>query len=198
MDNRHQPGVEAHVAVVDMAELMGDHRLQFLTVEHHDGAAGDPDHRFLWGKAGGECIDPGIGQHVHLRYRRARGQGHFLDHIEQPLFFQAVRVQVDQPATQALGDHLAAGFQFGVLAHAAADHHQEHYRGDHRGQLPVEARRLLHLLEKLQPEQVQRQAGDRHQAQHGQDHQQHQGAGTPFGPGLVFKKFIGPSMVTGA
>ena len=66
----------------DMTEFMGNHALQFIAAELADRPSGYPNHRILRRQAGGKRVDPDIIEHIHRRHRGARGQSHFLDHIE--------------------------------------------------------------------------------------------------------------------
>ena len=131
MQYRDQACVEAHIAVEDMAELVGNHPLQLFTREQADCPAGNPDHRILRRQAGGKGIDPHIIQHIHRRHRGARGQSHLLHHIKQALFFQALRREVDQTPTQPFGHRLTATAELQALVEAAQQHHTDYGQGDH-------------------------------------------------------------------
>ena len=83
LQQRRQVDVQAHVAVEDVAEFMGDDALQLVAPEMVDGATGDSHYRVGGGEAGGEGIDAAlIVQHINRRYRHIGRQCHFLDHIE--------------------------------------------------------------------------------------------------------------------
>jgi hypothetical protein len=121
----HQADIEPHIAVEDMAELMGDDALQLLPVQTLDGALSDADHRVARRKAGGEGVDARfIGQQVHRRYRRTRGDGHFLDDVEQLALIQVLRILREQLSAQRLRNNLAAGRQGDHLVEAAGKYHR--------------------------------------------------------------------------
>ncbi len=185
-----QAHVEAHVAVVDMTELMGDHALQLFTAEQADGAAGHADHRVLGTQAGGEGVDADIVEDIHRGHRRARGQGHFLDDIEQAALLEVLRREVDQATAQALGDHLAAGVQLHALVQAAAQHHGDHHQRHDADQRSIQQRRATpaRRLAIEMPDQRQGEAGQGNQAGDRQRHQQNQASGLTPGAVLVFKE----------
>ena len=80
-----QPQVEPHVAVEDVAELVGDDALQLVARELLGAAARDADHRVAGREAGREGVDALLlVQQEHGRHRHAGGEGHFLDDVQQP------------------------------------------------------------------------------------------------------------------
>ena len=57
MQQADQPDVQPHVAVEDVAELVGDDALQLVAGELLGAAAGDRHHRVAGRVAGGEGVD---------------------------------------------------------------------------------------------------------------------------------------------
>ena len=83
--NAHQADVQAHVAVEDVAVLVGDHALQLVAVELVQGAAGDRHRRVGWGISGGERVDRRLLlHHEDRRHGHAGRDRHLLDHVAQP------------------------------------------------------------------------------------------------------------------
>ncbi|MNC90165.1 hypothetical protein D3C83_62290 [compost metagenome] len=61
---------------------------------------------------GGERVDAGlVGQHEHLRLADARGDGHFLDDVQQALALGIFFLGQHRHAAQRARDHGAAGTQ---------------------------------------------------------------------------------------
>ena len=84
MQKTQDPYVESHVPIEDVAELMRNDPLKLIAREGFDASAGDSHDRVLRGRSGRKRIDPQFAfQQVHRRYRRARGQSHLLDDVEQ-------------------------------------------------------------------------------------------------------------------
>ena len=84
-DQADQPDVQPHVAVEDVAELVGHHALQLVAGQVVEAALGDGDHGIARGVAGREGVDARLLQNIDGRHRHARGDGHLLDDVEQPL-----------------------------------------------------------------------------------------------------------------
>ena len=85
-----------------MAELVGDHALQFLARQPLQGAARDADRRVLRTVAGGEGVDGRVVvDDVARGNGQARGQGHLLHHVEVASFGEVGRAARHQPAAQA-------------------------------------------------------------------------------------------------
>ncbi len=121
----HQADVEPHVAVEDVAELVGDDALQLVAAELVQRAAGDGDRRVGRRIAGGEGVDAGLLlQHEDLRHRHAGGNGDLLDHVAQASVRRVVRVGRYQRAAQ-FQRHLGA-------AAVERDHAVQGGQGDHR------------------------------------------------------------------
>ena len=94
-----QPHVEPHVAVEDVAELVGDDALQLVAGELLGAAAGDADDRVAGRIAGGEGVDARlVVQQEHGRHRHAGGERHFLDDVQQPALDRVGRVGKHAPA----------------------------------------------------------------------------------------------------
>ena len=84
-----------------MAELVGDHALQFVAREHGHCAAGDRDSGVARGMAGGERVDPRLAIHyVDLRDGDAGGDRHFFDNVEELPFVRIGRIRIDQAAIE--------------------------------------------------------------------------------------------------
>ena len=106
---RHQPQVDAHIAVQNMAEFMGHHALQLVPVQLRQGALGDHQHRPRRRGPGHERIDAGLaGQHIGARHNGAGGQAHLLDHIAQAALRRVAAVAGDFPGAEHCRQALAA------------------------------------------------------------------------------------------
>ena len=142
-DDSHEPEVQPHVAVQNMAELVADDALQFVARKQFHAAAGDGDGRVAGFVAGGEGVDAVLRVHdIDLRHGHAGGDGHFLDDIEQFAFVGIGRVRVDEPAAHHFRNHAAAlGQRHGFIA--AADEDDRQRAGGHaQEQLRVPQREL--------------------------------------------------------
>lgn len=104
-DERREAQVEAHVAVENMAELVGDDALEFVAGEFFQGAAGDGDDGIGRSEAGGEGVDGGlVVEDEDAGHHDAGGEGHFLNDVEQAAFGEIGGVRIDAAAADALGD----------------------------------------------------------------------------------------------
>ena len=104
MDEADQPDVEPHVAVEDVAELVGDDALQLVAGELAQAAAGDGHHGVGRGEARGEGVDAVLVEDVDRRDRDSRGDGHLLDDVEQTLLVAVGGVGRHEPPAEQLGD----------------------------------------------------------------------------------------------
>src|SRR5690606_36996149 len=110
--------VQAHVTVEDVAEFVGNHALQLVTVEQLDAAARDADDGVFLAVTGREGVDRRILEQVDRRHRQAAGDGHFLHHVEDLALVGVARVEVQQASTERLGHHLATATQLRHAEHA--------------------------------------------------------------------------------
>ena len=76
-------------------------------------------------------------EHEHRRHGHARGEGHFLDDVQQPAFGRIGRVRIDAPAAEPLGDDRAAAGELSDLEQAAAADERE--RDQHSRQRALRA-----------------------------------------------------------
>ncbi len=121
-----QAEVQPHVAVEDVAELVPHHALQFVAVEILQAAAGDGHHGVGRGVSGGEGVDaPLVVEHVDRRDGNPGGQGHLLDHVQQPPLGEVLGVRIDQPAAEHQGHRLAARGKLGDLVQAPQGDHPD-------------------------------------------------------------------------
>ena len=128
LEHRRQTNIEAHVAIEDVTELVGNHPLQLVALELLDAAPGDCHHRICRGDARGKSIDPPlVVEHVYRWHRHVGRQCHLLDDIEAAALGGIPGLGQDAGAAHALRHHLAAGGQLYPL-------HQYHQgdRGGHR------------------------------------------------------------------
>ena len=106
----HQPYVESHVAVEDVAELVCDHALKFVPVEKLERAAGDGDGRIGRRVTCRERVDTALFlEHEDIGHRHPGSDRHLLDDIVQPLAQRVGGIRGDQRSTQLRGDLVAAG-----------------------------------------------------------------------------------------
>ena len=127
IEDADQPDVEPHVAVENVAELVGDDALQLVARKLLSAAARDADDRIARRKAGRKCIDGRlVAQQIHGRHRHARGERHLFHHVQQPPFDGIDRVRIHAPSAQPLGDdRAAAGGKLGRFVEAADDDQTE-------------------------------------------------------------------------
>ena len=132
-----QPQIEPHVAVEDVAELVGDHALQLVARKLLDAPARDADHGVARREAGREGVDAlFVLQHEHRRHRHAGREGHFLDDVQQPPLVGLDRVRIDAPAAQPLGDARAAARELSDLEQTPAGDQRERSDGRADRNLP--------------------------------------------------------------
>ena len=124
-EHAHEPDVEAHVPVQDVAELVADHPLQLVAAELPYASAGDTDHRITGREPRREGVDARLFlHHVDRRSRRPRGNRHLLDHVQNATLQRIRTVGVNQRSAQILGHHLSAPRERGDAVEACAPHHQ--------------------------------------------------------------------------
>ena len=100
-ENTHEPDVDPHVAVQDVAELVPDDALQLVSRQPPQGARGDRDDGIPGRVAGGEGVDSRLVlEQVDRRDRQAGGDRHLLDHVQEPPLFRVCSVGMQQPAAQ--------------------------------------------------------------------------------------------------
>ena len=111
---------------------MGDHALQLVAVERVDRAAGDADHGILRRGAGGKGVDGRLViEQEDRRHRRARGDGHLFDDVQQHAFAQVARIGRHGAAAERASDHFAALRQLDDLVQAADRDQQQRAGADH-------------------------------------------------------------------
>ena len=124
-DHAHEPQVEPHVAVENVAELVRDHALEFVAIQQFHAAARHADDGVIGCMTGGEGVDAAfIGQQVNGRHGHAGGERHLLDDVEQLAFVEVVGVGRDALTAEHLGDGRSAAPEFGHLEEAAEEHDQ--------------------------------------------------------------------------
>ena len=140
-----QPRAEPHVAVQDMAELMGDDALQLVAVEVHERASRDRDRGVGGTVSRCECVDAGLAvEHVDLRHGNPRGDRHLLDDVPEPPPQRIGRVGADSRAAELLRD-LAAACRERHRAHETryADRPQHDDRAHDHGDRVARERQVL-------------------------------------------------------
>ena len=91
-----------------MAEFMGDDALQFIPIQFIECALGDHEYGFRGPKTSHESVNGGfLVQYIELGGGNARGDAHFLDHIDQLLFPSGGAVHGDMACAEHLGQPLA-------------------------------------------------------------------------------------------
>ena len=97
-NDSEQAEIEPHVAVQDVAELVGDDALQFIARQQFHAAARDGDGGIAGGVAGGEGVDALLlVHHIDLRHGHAGGERHFLDDVQQLALVEVRAVRIQQP-----------------------------------------------------------------------------------------------------
>ena len=183
--------VEAHVAIENMAELVGDDALQLVAIELLQRTAGDGDGGIGGGVAGGEGVDPRFTlQHVDIGHRHARGQRHLLHHVAQSLPQRIRGVGIDAHTTHFGSDNGAARAQ----RHGAIEACQQNDAGDngagpgqwrrHRPQREAAPRQLPEVAHRRQQHQIDQQHKDDRRHDKGGD----QPSGLAAGPFLMFEE----------
>lgn len=109
MQYPHEAHVESHVAIEDVAELVGDHALKLVAGEAVECAACDRHHCRARMVAGGKGVDRGLVlQHIH-RWRRNTGSNrHLVGEVDQPALGRIRGIACHQPPTQRACHRLAA------------------------------------------------------------------------------------------
>ena len=108
-NNSHEPEVQPHVAIENVAEFVADDALQFVARKQFHAAARDGDGGVAGFVAGGEGVDAVLLVHdINLRHGHAGGDGHFLDDVEQFAFVGIGRVGFDEPSAHHFRNGAAA------------------------------------------------------------------------------------------
>ncbi len=136
-----QSKVQSHVSVEDVTELVRDDPLELVAVEVLDTAPRDADDGVARRVSRGEGIDPVfVLEQIHRRHRRAGGDGHLLDDVEDlPLVGIGGLVRERAPAHH-LGHAVAAPGQRGDPVQAAAADQGQRSQRHHREQARVPER----------------------------------------------------------
>lgn len=101
-----QADVQAHVTVQYMAELVGNHALQFFAGQLVEATTGNGNGRIGRGVARGEGIDRRlVFHHENFRRRNTRGNGDFLDDIAQALVGELLGRGMNRGASQLPCNH---------------------------------------------------------------------------------------------
>ena len=173
-----QPGgqiaVEAHVAVANVAEFVGDDGLQLVAREQVDGALGNADDGASRAHAGGKGVDAAVAaQQVHRRGGQAGRQRGFRHHVEQPPFGKGGVGQLQGFATQPFGYRFATTPQLAQAVQAQADGERAHKQGG-RQVVPPQAVLYFGAEQKRQAAEPGGSDGDcADQCQHIEHHQPH-------------------------
>jgi hypothetical protein len=189
----HQPQVQPHVAVQRVAELVGDDALELVPGQKVQAAAGHADHRVPRAEAGGERVDALLRvEHVHRGHGHARGQGHLLDHVQQPALLEVARVGLDRPPAEQAAHGGAASAQGRDLVEGAGGDHGQGQGGD-----PDEGRQVpdvdvgVRLVARPHEDQAHGQVDAEHDQDHGHDEEHDQAAGAAAGLFLVLEEVHG-------
>ena len=81
-----------------------DDALKLVATQRFHAAARRADNCIVRAIARGESVDAGLVQHVNGRDGQARGDGHFLDHVEHSAFVRLRTLRQQEAAAEALGD----------------------------------------------------------------------------------------------
>ena len=197
-DPAHEPHVQLHVAVEDVAELVRHHALQFRARQPLQRATRDTDHRVARIRSGGEGVDPLLIVHdPHLRHRNTGSDGHFLHHVEQAPLWQIRRGRLHRPAAEALRDHFSASGKLRELHPASRHDHpsdKDAHPREHLRIPPDEFRRVCHLVDPLRvrrtelPEAYPHHIHHHDDPDHGKDEPPHKGAARSPRPLLCFEE----------
>ena len=91
----------------------------------------------------GEGVDARfVVQHVDRRDGNARGQGHFLDHVQEPPFGQIGGLRIDGPSAEHQRDRFAAGRKLADFVQAAQRNDQQRSRRNAQEKLGLPEARL--------------------------------------------------------
>src|SRR5437868_7960113 len=110
-ENAEGLDVEPHVAVDDMAELMGDDALQLISLEAVDCTLRDANASVLDVQAGGEGVDAAFAdEYEHGRRLDAGGDGQLFDDVEQLRLIGIIGRIRDARTAEEASDVAAAAF----------------------------------------------------------------------------------------
>jgi hypothetical protein len=195
VDDTDQADVEAHVAVQDVAEFVGDHALELVAGELLGAAARHADHRVTRREARGEGVDAAfVVQHVDRGRRRSRGDRHLLDDVLELSLRQVARVGVDEAAAEALGDGLPAASKLRDLEQAATSDDGEREQSDLDEQLRVpppefrEPRSRGRVVRLISDDEDGERVEHRDDGDHREDEEQDQTAGLSPGAILILEE----------
>lgn len=174
---RHEAGVQGHVAVEHVTELVRDDGLQLVAVELFECARRDADHGTLEGRAGCEGIDRRLPlEHPDVGLGHLGRERHLGDDVEQlPVTRIGVIARHRQSAKMA-GECGAAVAQLPRLHRAASEREHEYAAGDTPARIAMHERRGQRALPTFRKHRAQGQAGQQqHDAGGVQDAGQPQG-----------------------
>jgi len=188
-----QPDVQPHVAVEDVAELVGHDALQLVAIQVLQGALRYGYHGVARGVAGGKSVNARlVGQHVHARHGHARGNGHFLDDIQQPLLARQLGLVKDLSAAHHHRYRGPAGGQLADLHGAGPADQQQHGDGhdqkDFRDPQVPESKCLLFGHEHAGKNDHHQPISQQDQRYDGEDEKEDQPPGFPPGHFLAFEE----------
>ena len=192
-----QPDVQSHVAVEDVAKLVGDHPLQLVARQLLDGPARDADYGIARCEPGSECVDRlFVLQQKDRRRRRARRDRHLLDDVQEPLFRENRRIRVEQPPAQLLRHDPAATPQLRNLVEAPAAHDDERPDDGEADELGIESPRPVdgpgwRVLVKITKGDGEQEIDRHHQRQDGECEQDDQAGCLAAGGVLVLEEVGG-------
>ena len=210
VEHADQADVQPHVAVEDVAELVGDDPLQLVARQVADTTTGHANHGVARRVAGGEGVDAVLLLHqIDGRHRRPGGDGHLLDDVEDLALVGVGRRGREGTPAHQLGHVVPAAGQRGDPEEASTADQGEHRRRHGREEPRVPESREIQTLrrstvlirgEERRRDQPIREQGDQDD---GDDEVEDQEPGLPAGRLLVLEEIhvglsrVGPSMRMG-
>ncbi len=131
LEHRGQTDIQPHVAIEDMAELVGNHTLQFVPLQMGNGAASDRDDRVGRGDPCGKSVNTPLAvHHVDRRHRHVGCQGDLLNHVQAATLAGIGCLGQDARAAHTLGHRFTAGGKLNPLDQYHQCHGGHHPQAD--------------------------------------------------------------------
>ena len=161
-----QAGIQQDIAVADVAELMGDDRLQLIAIQRFQCSARHHNDRIVEPHPGGKAVDPRLLiLHIDGWHRHTRGDGHLLDHIAQLLLLEVGGSGQQTASAQRLG-HSPAPLAQGLVAAKGDEQTNQHDEGRRHPKGAAVEQLWIRTAAQAdgQEDQAQPQAGDQSQS----------------------------------
>ena len=188
VEDSDQADVQAHVPIEDVAELVRDHSLQLGAGQLLDGSLRHSDHSVVGCVSSCKRVDPLLARHqVDGWHRRAGGDRHLFDNVQDLALLGIRGVARDETATESFGDHPPTAPELRHLVQTSArdDGHRRCDDGQEQPRVPKPCLLRLRREKECDADHYIDRHDDRHDRQH---EEKHQAAGFLARSVLTFEK----------